>query len=603
MARRKRFVPAPPDPAAKNWWAAAAALRGHPLLAPLFGRAHVSRPDRDSICPPDGWIGVTEYGRIDCHPTRWAEPEEWTYAIAHGLLHLAFGHLANDAGKRAHEWTAACCAVVARFLAELRIGTAPPGFGFVAEGLPRAEEALYQHFFEHGVPKDATLCSPGGLSCDNSGRAPARRVERRIDWEWLFGRGLAEAVSDAVELVGGRRSLTSGSSRRTLAQDARSWFVSSYPLLGAMAARFEVVEDHQVCQRMQVSVAAVDVVAGEIYVNPAAGLSLEETRFVLAHELLHVGLRHASRRQGRDPFLWNAACDFVINGWLAEMGVGSLPTVGGLHDPRVKGESAEAVYDRLLWDLRRARRLRSLRGVGLCDILDREATEGGCLGEGMSMDEFCRSALLRGLLLHGEQGRGSLPEGLIEEIWALSQPPIPWDVELANWFAHHFPPIQKVRTYAQLSRRQSATPDIPRPRWVVPPPDEAGRTFGVVLDTSGSMDRRLLGQALGAVASYSLARDVPAARVIFCDAAAYDAGYLAPEAIAQRIQVKGRGGTVLQPGIDLLERAEDFPKDGPILVITDGYCDILRIRRDHAFLIPEGNRLPFKPAGPVFRIG
>jgi predicted metal-dependent peptidase len=136
----------------------------------------------------------------------------------------------------------------------------------------------------------------------------------------------------------------------------------------------------------------------------------------------------------------------------------------------------------------------------------------------------------------------------------------------------------------------------------VPPEPVDGRTYGVVLDTSGSMDRALLAKALGAIASYSLARDVPAARVVFCDAAPYDAGYLPPDAIADRVQVKGRGGTILQPGIDLLEQAQDFPKDGPILVITDGYCDILRIRREHAFLLPEGRRLPFVARGKVFRI-
>jgi hypothetical protein len=58
----------------------------------------------------------------------------------------------------------------------------------------------------------------------------------------------------------------------------------------------------------------------------------------------------------------------------------------------------------------------------------------------------------------------------------------------------------------------------------------------------------------------------------------------------------------LQPGVDLLEKAEDFPKDGPLLIITDGQCDRLRIWRDHAFLLPEGRNLPFGPKGQVFRI-
>ena len=58
--------------------------------------------------------------------------------------------------------------------------------------------------------------------------------------------------------------------------------------------------------------------------------------------------------------------------------------------------------------------------------------------------------------------------------------------------------------------------------------------------------------------------------MVFCDAVTYDAGYLAPEDIAGRVEVKGRGGTVLQPGIDLLEKARDFSEDGQILILTNG---------------------------------
>jgi predicted metal-dependent peptidase len=116
------------------------------------------------------------------------------------------------------------------------------------------------------------------------------------------------------------------------------------------------------------------------------------------------------------------------------------------------------------------------------------------------------------------------------------------------------------------------------------------------------MERTLLAKALGAIASYCFSRDVPAARVVFCDAAAYDQGYMAPEAIAETVRVRGRGGTVLQPAIDLLQRAEDFPKSGPLLIITDGQCDRLVIQREHAFLMPEGASLPFIPHGPVFRL-
>ncbi len=75
-----------------------------------------------------------------------------------------------------------------------------------------------------------------------------------------------------------------------------------------------------------------------------------------------------------------------------------------------------------------------------------------------------------------------------------------------------------------------------------------------------------------------------------------------PEAIADCVKVKGRGGTVLQPAVTLLEQSEDFPKDGPLLIITDGWCDRLSIRREHAFVLPKGHHLPFVPKGDVFYI-
>jgi len=86
---------------------------------------------------------------------------------------------------------------------------------------------------------------------------------------------------------------------------------------------------------------------------------------------------------------------------------------------------------------------------------------------------------------------------------------------------------------------QSSTPDIPRPRYV-PAPEDANRTFGVVLDTSGSMDRTLLAKCLGTIASYCIARDVRRDRV--------------------------------------------------------------QIRREHAFLLPKGHSLPFVAKGKVFAV-
>ncbi|HEY9677149.1 MAG TPA: hypothetical protein V6C76_04035, partial [Drouetiella sp.] len=429
---------------------------------------------------------------------------------------------------------------------------------------------------------------------------------RKLEWQKVFARSLAEAAKSAVNVAAGMEEYVGSyqdTAKNTPAQRARLWFIGNYPLLGALAAGFDLIEDAAICNRMNVSIAAINASQREIYINPAAGMSEEECKFTMAHEFLHVGLEHQKRRRGRDPELWNVACDYVINDWLIQMGIGNMPQRALLHDLSLRGMSAEEIYDRIRVDLRRARKLQTLRGNnghGHGDMLEGPIPEWWCSGEGTTLDAFYRNALAGGLESHLRIQRGTIPAGLVEEIQALSQPPINWDVELARWFDHHFPPLEKRRTYARPSRRQASTPDIARPHYVKPEEDTS-RTFGVVLDTSGSMDRRLLAQSLGAIASYSASRDVPFARVIFCDAYAYDRGYMAPDEIAGRVEVRGRGGTILQPGIDLIEYAHDFPKNGPILIITDGRCDdYLRVRNEHAYLIPKWSHLPFVPKGKVF---
>lgn len=598
MARRgKRGEPA--DPARDAFEKGLALVEAHPLYGALLRHARVVRT-KDSLCPPEGWAVVVDSGYLHVHPTRRGAPEEWARVVAHGLLHLGFGHFQER--PRAREWNAACCAAVEQFLQVQKLGRLPADLA-AGELLQGSEARLYEAFCRSGLPEPLPalpLSGPGvGDLWWARSRAPSLPAGwGAVDWPTRFGEALAHAVSVAVSQAAG---VPAAGGPRSLAERCRRWFIDHYPLLGSLAVAFELVEDPIALARLQVSIAAVDAEAKEIYVD---GRRLDEAscRFVLAHEMLHVGLRHGARRQGRDPFLWNVACDYVINGWLVEMGLGDLPPFGALLDPALKGLSAEAIYDRIVTDLRRYRKVATLRGMALGDLLEGARPGARPDDAGTDLDAFYRRCLAQGLAYHEAAGRGLLPAGLVEEIRALAQPPIPWDVELARWFDGWLAPLEQRRSYARASRRQQSTPDLPRPRWSPVEGALDGRTFGVVLDTSGSMDRSVLARALGAIASYATSRDVPAVRVVFCDAAPYDQGYLRPEEIAGRVRVRGRGGTVLQPGIELLLRAPDFPPTGPLLIITDGVCDRLQVRREHAFLVPQGRALPFVPKGPVFRI-
>lgn len=601
MAKRGAAIADPNVIAFDGAWSG---LVTHPMFRPLtrvqtgaFSYAGVvaSLAESGDLEMARGIARVDRTGRIVCSKAVRLDPGEWTWVLAHCLLHLGFGHLGTDAPTDDAGRVAACVAV-SRFQRQVKLGTEPD---FVPADLPTPDEqVLARQWRVSGIPAGLERCGVGGVGPDIG--SPTTDTAH---WSGAFGRGLAAAATAAVEVAGGIRDSLSGPARATRIWDrALNWFLSSYPLLGGIAAGFTIVADADLARAWDVSIAAVSPDAGEIYINPHVTFTEEEWRFVLAHEMLHAALRHGDRLRGRDPYLWNVACDYVINGWLVEMNVGAMPD-GLLYDAELAGLSADAVYERIATDLRRLRKLATLRGRGVGDMLGEPLPWSGTPGRASDLDDFYRRALLTGFAYHqSDSSRGLLPAGLVEEIRVLEHPPLPWDARLARWFDEFVPSPERSRSYARPSRRQASTPSIPRPGWRYPDELVDRCTFGVVLDTSGSMDPKLLGKALGAIASYATARDVPAARVVFCDAVAFDAGYLPVAEIAGRVRVVGRGGTVLQPAINLLERASDFPATAPILVITDGYCDVIRVRREHAYLMPAGARLPFTPRGPVFDV-
>ena len=582
-------------------------LKKHPLFGHLPGdidlrKTQLSHKDSIACVDKSGCICVNIYAGLN--------PAQWSYVIIHNLLHLAFRHFdadlipfAEDGSFNPAVWNKACDIYIARFLAD------DMNFGEAIFNDPRGdypirlndERKIYDYLIK---TEQADILQTYGTNSVN--RMDMIDIEHPIYYKKgetnmyaeCFSYVITHAVTEAVGTAGGHLW---DSKEVTPVLHAAQWFLNHYPLLGGLAASFKIMEDPEFCQQHEIQIAAVDASLGEIYANPACGLSMKEWQFVLAHEYLHAGLQHHRRCQGRDPYLWNIACDYVVNDWLHEMQIGVMPKNGVLYDETLHGLSAESIYDTIVKEMRKHRKMATFRGYGQGDIFSNNGPRFERADKGVSLDEFFRNALQDGLNFHTTNRRGYLPAGLVEEIKALSTPPIPWDVELAKWFDAMFPPLEKHRTYARPSRRQGATPDIPRPSYALREQDLDSRTFGVVVDTSGSMSARLIGLALGAIASYAMSKDVPFVRVIFCDADATDAGYMSPEDIAGKVEVTGRGGTVLQPGIDALEKACDFPQKGPILIITDGYIESnLRVRREHAFLIPKGNKLPFHAKGNVF---
>lgn len=535
-------------------------------------------------------VVVSKWGSISCNHLVRCTPNEWAYMIAHCILHLELKHFFPKVFNKKYvdfeTWNVACDIYVTKFLDDIKF--VQPFHLKDIHSFPIKiddEVGIYEYLLEHPEIKNEWKYSFSN-GCDMKDfTAKKYRYMSEDDclekYQWDFVQAIRNASKNAI------------APDLDQIEEVKSWFISHYPLFGALASSFSVVTDRKICELYDIKVAAISMEENKIYINIGANLSNEEWKFVMAHEFLHVGLNHDIRQNNRDFFYWNVACDFVINGWLYEMQIGEMPNIGILYDETLQGMSAEEIYDLIISKKKRPKQYTTLGGLNCGDILHKRKSD-----HTISLDEFYRNALKQGLEYHLEHNRGYIPAGLIEEINTLAMPVIPWEVKLAAWLDQFITDTEKRRTYARLSRRQAATPDIIRPSYESIYSD---KTFGVIIDTSGSMSTKDIGKALGSVVSYAVSKEVGAVRLVFCDAKAYDQGYVNPNEIAYKVEVTGRGGTRLQTAVDFLKKAKDFPGDAPILIITDGAIENhLRISREHAFLIPVGNKLPFSTSSKIF---
>ena len=134
-------------------------------------------------------------------------------------------------------------------------------------------------------------------------------------------------------------------------------------------AMVDLCLDFEIIGYMALNIGGVKVVGNE---HPAVGwtdcksicvnapyadsynLNKEHIKFLIAHEVFHILILTRSRRDGKDPVLWNQASDFAINQMLIEdEEVINGKTVGqfiefGCYDKKYRNMSAEEIYDQLV---------------------------------------------------------------------------------------------------------------------------------------------------------------------------------------------------------------------------------------------------------------
>jgi len=124
---------------------------------------------------------------------------------------------------------------------------------------------------------------------------------------------------------------------------ARVGLLLRHPFFGNLATRLIVKEASDWCMT-----AATD--GRHIYFNRQffEPLTVRQIEFVIAHEILHNVFDHMSRRDHRDPKIYNIAADYCVNGQLIRDKIGDeIPEIKIFHDTQYYGISAEEIYDKI----------------------------------------------------------------------------------------------------------------------------------------------------------------------------------------------------------------------------------------------------------------
>jgi predicted metal-dependent peptidase len=366
---------------------------------------------------------------------------------------------------------------------------------------------------------------------------------------------------------------------------SRAHLLSAHPFFGILLGYLrlepkpaEWFARHGLCATMATDGVRI-VYAREFVRQLLAASSRDLAMGVLAHETLHAALLHVWRREGRDPLLWNIACDMRVNHILAKNDV-DLP------DDLVRLPSEwehlpeEAIYERLLKDAmaaqgtggasgKKGRQGLPGSGLGNTDILPPEPGAGSGdkggqgdkdAGSGLSPEEMAREwtdRLVRAA--HAAKSQGRLPAGIQEIVDEILAPTQDWRALLAL-----FVQPQKIDyDWMRPDRRLLGAYGL----YVPTLSGEAVEDIVVALDTSGSISSRelsaFLGELRGILGSFPRVR----AHLVTCDAEVWQWQELT-EQDPVPTEIQGRGGTDFRPVFSEIDRRGITPT--ALIFLTDG---------------------------------
>jgi len=326
-------------------------------------------------------------------------------------------------------------------------------------------------------------------------------------------------------------------------------------------------------------------------------LSSSEQNALMLHEVLHMALLHVSRRESRDPHIWNIAADIVVNDLIQRNTNFKLPK-GAIIDNQFRDKSVEYIYEKLLKDesfksykLAIADIATQIEGERSNAVVDTEIANVDEI-EGYWKDKL--EILKNNYSGDGSDTQGSLPGGISQEINSILEPEVDWRHALWKFVGKtpaDFDDIDRRFIYKGLYLEGLLTESI---------------ELSVCIDTSGSISGALLDQFIGELQGILRSYPHVQCNLYWADTEAYGPYELSK--IEDLPSALGFGGTSFVPFFNKVKKdsIQDFMNNNRVSIyFTDGYGDFPdHIPNDPVMWLVskdglETNQFPF---GEVIRI-
>jgi predicted metal-dependent peptidase len=337
----------------------------------------------------------------------------------------------------------------------------------------------------------------------------------------------------------------------------------SHPFYASLLMKLNVVET------TDIPTACTDGVTLKINPDFWDGLNIDEQQGLLAHEVLHPAFLHHTRRNDRDPFVWNMACDYAINPILKDGGL-TLPQ-GALIDAKYSGKSADEIYNDIYQNAVKMKQKGFGSGAngewqegdgfsgGIGDVEDFHDGEGRD-GAATTMEE--QEQLQRIIAAHQvAKEAGKAPKGIDRFIEERLNPKVNWKDALEQ--------IVSEKTFDDYTWTKPNRRFLGSCFYLPALEDESVGEIAFMCDTSGSINQTQLNTF--SAECNSIGEIIKSRKTaIYCDSKIAGIDVFDPdEDVALRF--KGGGGTDFRPPFKWLEDNEVEPKIA--IYFTDGYCD------------------------------